>query len=890
MAGMGMWIGQITCAVWEGKAVDRPEKVSPAVTARWLNVCVTSVQQTIPSDSREAARQWAELRALVEQDQEAYYQRDAPLVVDAVYDARIAQMKALEDRYPELAVADSPTARVGGSAATGFAPAQHVERMLSLDNVFSVEELRQWASKTQLALGQNDAETEFLSEVKIDGLAICLLYERGRLIRAATRGDGRVGEDVTANARTIGCIPQQLAGDPSTHPDLLEVRGEVFMATDDFHALNAALEQAGEPTYANPRNTAAGSLRQKDPAVTASRRLRMYAHGIGALQWTQGEHTDLDRQSHAYELFAQWGIPISPHNRVVRGIDAAITMIAYYDKHRHDIEHDLDGIVVKIDRLDQQNFLGVTSRAPKWAIAYKYPPQEVTTRLLAIHVGVGRTGRVTPYAEMEPVAVAGSIVRYATLHNQDVVRAKGVRIGDIVILRKAGDVIPEIVRSLPPADNDAVVRTNFVMPEQCPECGTSLRAMKQGDVDMRCPNARSCPAQVRGRVEHIGSRGALDIEGLGEVAAAALTQPLYPDIPPLVTEAGLFDLTVDQLTPIRLVVRDAETGLPVAADSGSQEASSQQGADGQQGDGDAGAADAGELANMDVSEDVAQIALSDGSVFVAKVVRPFQSRLKGSAGSRYPDGWVNSTAAQRAQYRRTHGVSITKSVPVFGPSKSALTLIEQLERAKTKDLWRLLVALNIRHVGPVAARALAQQFGSVEAIRAASLDDLAAVDGVGPTIAQSLIEWFQVDWHQEIIKRWAHAGVRFEVPGHPGPGLLAAGGEVGLLGAGGGGSASDSESQAVSAAGEGGPGSPGPLVGMSVVVTGSLEAFTRDEAAEAIRSAGGKPVGSVSKNTSYVVVGQKAGAKAAKAEALGVPVLDEAGFVALLQGRDVSVT
>ncbi|WP_425956460.1 NAD-dependent DNA ligase LigA [Xylanimonas sp. McL0601] len=750
-------------------------------------------------DEQAAQRRWTELRNLVEADQRAYYEQDAPLVSDAEYDARMHELQALEAAHPALQTPESPTQRVGGAAATGFATVEHVERMLSLDNVFSVEELRAWDARVARDLGAQDVG--YLSEVKIDGLAIALLYEKGRLVRGATRGDGRTGEDVTANVLTITTIPRTLGGDPATHPDLIEIRGEVFLAVADFERLNEDLVAKGLAPYANPRNTAAGSLRQKDPGVTASRNLRMYAHGIGALQWTAGEHTRLDRQSDAYALFAQWGIPVSPHNRVVAGIDDVAEMIEHFGRHRHDIEHELDGIVVKVDALTDQVRLGATSRAPRWAIAYKYPPEEVNTRLVAIQVAVGRTGRATPFAVMEPVKVAGSTVRQATLHNKDVVRAKGVRIGDVVVLRKAGDVIPEIVGPVSALADDGYPREDFVMPAECPECGTPLRPMKEGDVDLRCPNAQSCPAQVRGRVEHIGSRGGLDVEALGEVTAAALTQPDVPAEPPLHTEAGLFDLTLEQLLPIEVVVRDAETGLPKVDDDG-----------------------------------------------VARRRAPFQkvSRV-------YPPGTEDMDPAERRK------AGVRKDHVKVEPSTQATTLLRELEQAKTKDLWRQLVSLNIRHVGPVAARALADWFGSLDAIRAASLADLAAVEGVGPVIGAELKAWFEEDWHVEIVEAWTRAGVRFATPGHPGPEAMAA------------------QSAAAS-------GPAGPLAGLTVVVTGSLEGYTREGAQEAVLAAGGKSAGSVSKKTDFVVVGENAGSKAAKAEALGLPILDEAGFTLLLQG------
>jgi DNA ligase (NAD+) len=792
--------------------VASPDSTSTALAAADTAVAPDAAPAL---DEAGAQRRWAELVAQVEADQRAYYEADAPVSSDAEYDARMRELEALEAAHPALQTPESPTQRVGGRAATGFATVEHLERMLSLDNAFSAEDLAAWAARVHRDLGVSpEASVEYLCEVKIDGLAIALLYERGRLVRAATRGDGRTGEDVTANVRTITSIPQQLAGDPATHPAVIEVRGEVFLGVEDFAALNEALVAAGQAPYANPRNTAAGSLRQKDPAVTASRNLRMYAHGVGALQWEEGEHAELARQSDAYALFEQWGVPVSPHNRVVDGLAGVQEMIAYFGEHRHDIEHELDGIVVKVDELALQRRLGATSRAPRWAIAYKYPPEEVNTRLLAIQVGVGRTGRATPYAVMEPVLVAGSTVRQATLHNQDVVRAKGVLIGDVVVLRKAGDVIPEILGPVVALREDGVQRTEFVMPAECPECGTPLRPMKEGDVDLRCPNAESCPAQVRGRVEHIGSRGGLDIEALGEVTAAALTQPYEPAEPPLRTEKNLFGLTVEQLAPIRVVVRDPETGLPRPYE---------------------GVGESGE------------VEMSDGSVLRAKVVRPFQK----VAARTYPPGFEDATPAER------RAAGVRKDFPVYGPSTTAQTLVDELRIARTKDLWRILVSLNIRHVGPVAARALAEWFGSLDAIRVASREELAAVEGVGPVIADEVLAWFEVDWHREIVETWKQDGVRFDTPGHPGPGARQQ--------------------------------PTGPLAGLTVVVTGGLEGFSRDGAKEAILSAGGKASGSVSKKTDYVVVGENAGSKETKARDLGLRILDEAGFVALLAGGPAAV-
>jgi len=729
--------------------------------------------------SRDEARAEVErLTTRILELRDAYYARDTVLEDDATYDAMVRRLELIEHVFPELQSHDSPTQTVGGQAdASLFAPVEHAERMLSLDNVFSADEFADWAAKVERDAGR---PVRWLCELKIDGLALNLRYERGVLVSAATRGDGRVGEDVTVNVRQLAGIPQRLAGPADELPELVEVRGEVFIPTALFDELNALQREAGEREFANPRNAASGSLRQKaegksDEQLARMRdrlsRLRMLVHGIGA--WPNPPVT---AQSEVYGLLERWGLPISSHFRVHASAAEAAQFIAFHGEHRHDVEHEIDGVVVKVDELALHDELGATSRAPRWAIAYKYPPEQVNTRLLDIVVSVGRTGRATPYAVMEKVRVAGSEVRQATLHNQDVVKAKGVLIGDTVVLRKAGDVIPEVLGPVVEL-RDGTERA-FVMPTNCPECGTELRPAKEGDVDLRCPNARSCPAQVRGRVEHIGSRGALDIEALGEVSAAALTQPDVPAEPPLRTEAGLFALTVDDLLPIEVVVRDAETGLPKLEADGTERRRS-----------------------------------------------PFRR---------------NPTAAEKKQ-----GLEGPQ------PSAAALTLLDELEKAKTKPLWRLLVSLNIRHVGPVAARALADWFGSLDAIRAASVDELAAVDGVGAIIAEAVQEWFAVDWHVEIVERWAAAGVQFSTPGHPGPGAAAAAGGV--------------------------------LAGLTVVATGTLEGFTREGAQEAIIAAGGKAASSVSKKTDFVAAGPGAGSKLQKAEELGVRIIDAAQFAILVR-------
>ncbi|MBN9240402.1 MAG: DNA ligase (NAD(+)) LigA [Micrococcales bacterium 70-64] len=755
------------------------------------------------------------LTARILELRDAYYERDAVIESDEVYDGLMHRLEELERLFPELQSQDSPTQTVGGGVSALFAPVVHAEPMLSLDNVFSEEEFLEWSVKVERNAGRR---VDFLCELKIDGLAINLRYERGRLVSAATRGTGVTGEDVTANILRVAGIPAVLEGEG--HPELVEVRGEVFLTVAAFEKLNEglaafreqvvreglakgmdeerALSSAGRrfPALANPRNAASGGLRQQvdkksglelEAGLARIESLSLYVHGIGA--WA---NPPVASQSEIYTLLASWGLPTSPYSSVRPDSAGAAEFIRYYGENRHSVEHEIDGVVVKVDELALHEELGATSRAPRWAIAYKYPPEQVNTKLLDIVVSVGRTGRATPFAVMEPARVAGSVVRQATLHNQDVVKAKGVLIGDTVVLRKAGDVIPEVLG--PVVELRDGTEREFVMPTLCPECSTPLAPAKEGDIDLRCPNSESCPAQVRGRVEHVGSRGALDIEGLGEVGAAALTQPLHPSIPPLVTEAGLFALTLADLFPIEVVVRDRETGLPKVV-----------------GDDEPGRA----------------FTTRDGVTLRVKTDTPFRRQRKPGDEQFLDD-------------------------PDYVPSSQAHTLVAELEKAKTKELWRMLVALSIRHVGPVAARALANYFGSLTAIRAATREELAAVDGVGGIIADALLEWFEVDWHKAIVESWADAGVVFEIDGHPGPGAAA--------------------------------GNDGPLAGLTVVATGSLEGFTREGALEAIIAAGGKAASSVSKKTDFVAAGPGAGSKLAKAEELGVRIIDAEQFARLLEG------
>ncbi|WBB82039.1 NAD-dependent DNA ligase LigA [Micromonospora sp. WMMD882] len=690
-----------------------PQQVSPAQAA--------AAGGEPPAD---VSQRHATLAQELTDHQYRYYVLDAPTVSDAEFDKLLRELESLEDEYPALRTPDSPTQRVGGTFSTDFAPVTHAERMLSLDNAFADEELAAWHERVVRDAG---GPAPYLCELKVDGLAINLTYERGRLVRAATRGDGRTGEDVTANVRSIRDVPSELveSAEFGPPPALLEVRGEIYFPVTGFADLNAGLVEQGKAPFANPRNAAAGSLRQKDPRVTASRPLRLVAHGIGARRGFQPT-----AQSEAYAALRSWGLPTSDRWRVVPDLAGVTDYVAHYAEHRHDVEHEIDGVVVKVDPVAIQGRLGSTSRAPRWAIAFKYPPEEVNTKLLDIRVDVGRTGRVTPYAVLAPVLVAGSTVAQATLHNAREVARKGVKIGDTVVLRKAGDVIPEVlgpVIELRPEDAE-----DFVMPDHCPKCGSPLAPAKEGDVDIRCPNSRTCPGQLRERLTYLASRKVLDIEVLGEKAAAAL---LDSDV--LTDEGDLFDLDADRLARV-----------------------------------------------------------------------PFFVNKDGSLGS------------------------------------NAARFLASLAEARQRPLWRVLVALSVRHVGPTAAQALARHFGSMEKIRAASEEELSSVEGVGPTIAASLVEWFAVDWHVALVDKWATAGVRMaETTGDDGP---------------------------------------RPLEGVTVVVTGTLAGFSRDQAAEAVQSRGGKVSGAVSKKTGFVVVGENPGSKAEKAASLKVPVLDEDGFRVLL--------
>ncbi|WP_406372157.1 NAD-dependent DNA ligase LigA [Streptomyces sp. NBC_01550] len=707
----------------------------------------------------EAQQRHALLAEQIEEHRFRYYVNDQPVVSDAEFDRLMRSLQDLEDEYPQLRTPESPTQKVAGPYRTEFTSVEHRERMLSLDNAFDDEGLAVWAERVAKDVGAGTYH--FLCELKVDGLAVNLTYEQGLLTRAATRGDGRTGEDITPNVRTIAEIPHRLKGDRI--PALVEIRGEVFFPMEAFEELNARLVAADDKPFANPRNAAAGSLRQKDPKVTAARPLHMVVHGIGAR-----EGLDIDRLSHAYELLHEWGLPTAKYNKVVDSLGGVRAFIAHFGENRHSVEHEIDGVVVKLDEIALQGRLGSTSRAPRWAIAWKYPPEEVNTKLVNIRVGVGRTGRVTPYAQVEPVEVAGSEVEFATLHNQNVVKEKGVLIGDTVVIRKAGDVIPEILG--PVVDLRDGTERAFVMPTHCPECGTELRPMKEADIDVRCPNARFCPAQLRERVAYLAGRKCLDIDHFGYVAAAALTKPLEPTEPPLRDESDLFGLTIEQLLPIRAYVLDMDSGLP----------------------------------------------------------------------KHDPKTGEEKTALVFANQQGE-------------PKKNAVAMLESISAAKQAPLARILTGLSIRHVGPVAAEELARQFRSMDRIEAATEEELAAADGVGPIIAASVTQWFAEDWHREILRKWREAGVRM----------------------------------ADESAGE--DDAPRPLEGLTVVVTGTLADHTRDGAKEALQSRGAKVTGSVSKKTSFVVVGDNPGSKYDKAMQLKVPVLDGAGFAVLLeQGPDAA--
>lgn len=699
-------------------------------------------------------QEWEELAQRVRHHRDLYYNQ-TPEISDAEFDKLFRQLQAFEAEHPGFATPESPTAEVGAPVkeSSGFAKVRHPERMLSLDNVFNAEELDDW-------LASAPAKT-YLTELKIDGLSIDLVYRNGVLERAATRGDGEVGDDITANAKVIKDIPHKLKESKDYPiPELVEIRGEVFITVEDFFEINQTRQREYEEQlatwqaqqdlpkgekrvrkpkkvqeFANPRNMAAGSLRLKNSKEVEKRRLRMICHGLGSAEGFAPE-----TQHDAYLAMAAWGLPTSPYTEQVHSAAEVHEKVEYWAKRRDKALHEMDGLVVKVDDRESQRALGMTSRAPRWAIAYKYPPEETTTLLKNIFPNVGRTGRVTPVADMDPVFLAGSVVSRATLHNQEEVKRKGVLIGDIVLLRKAGEVIPEVLG--PVVERRDGDEKEFIFPEHCPSCGATLAPQNEGDVDWRCPNSEHCPEQIIARLTYIASRKAFDIDGLGERGARALIEEGI-----LENEAELFDLDEEALLKCSMYVRKGEEDTEVLNANGRN-------------------------------------------------------------------------------------------------------LLESLKAAQDTDLWRVIVALGIRHIGPVASKLLSQKFHSLPALMAAAaegeLDE--KIDGVGPTMAASLHDWFQVEWHQNIVDSWAKSGVTME---------------------------EDAPEETLAQT----------LEGLTIVVTGAVEGYTRESIKEAIMDRGGKATGSVSKNTSYLVNASGArSSKDKKAEELGIPVIDGEQFEALLHG------
>ena len=765
---------------------------------------------SMSEEERQLVDRYHQLIQEVDDARVAYYDRDAPVLSDAEYDKLYRELEDFEAQYPQYRSADSPTTQVGGAASEAFAPVEHLQQMTSLDDVFSLEELAGWEARMANDTGRSDLD--MLTEVKIDGLAVNLLYENGVLSRAATRGDGWVGEDVTANVQTISCIPHRLEG---LVPARVEIRGEVYFPTKDFESLNAERVRTGEAPFVNARNAAAGSLRQKDSKKTAERPLAMLAHGIGFVEAGDSGFTEPDTLSGWFECLKNWGMPVSPHTKLLRGREAIEKRIGELGAQRHSLEHEIDGVVVKVNDRAIQASLGTTSRAPRWAAAYKFPPEEVNTRLLDIRVQVGRTGRVTPYGVMERILVAGSHVSRATLHNASEVARKGVLIGDLVVLRKAGDVIPEIVAPVVAARDGS--EYPFVMPENCPSCGTKLAPQKEGDVDLRCPNQAGCPAQITERIAHLGARSALDIEGLGDEAALALTQPEANRDEVAAALAARRTVFLENGTTLRMektaelthgeLIGDAEALLPSVQKPVLSSES------------DVFSLEAERLRDVMVWKPVTKDGQETGDWMQVRYFWTKAWKQKGNSGVYIP---LEST-----------------------PSKNTKMMLEQIEAAKERPLARILVALSIRHVGPTAASALAMTFPSMDLLMEASVEQLAQVDGVGQVIAQSLREWFDVDWHVEIVRAWQAAGVRME----------------------------DEVREDIEQT----------LEGLTVVVSGAMPGYTREGAKEAIIARGGKASGSVSKKTSLVIAGPGAGSKAAKAEALGVPVVDEKYFERVLK-------
>jgi DNA ligase (NAD+) len=652
-----------------------------------------------------------ELREVINHHNYRYHVLDDPEISDAEYDELMRELRGLEEEFPELIVPDSPTQRVGGQPSELFAPVRHRVPMLSLDNAFNRDELEAWGARVTRALGR---EADFFCELKIDGVAVALSYEDGRYVTGATRGDGYTGDDITSNIRTIRSVPVRLrGGDP---PAVLEVRGEVYLPVRAFDELNDELAERGDRVFANPRNAAAGSLRQKDPSVTASRPLRLWCHGVGVADGLR-----FQRHSEALQWVKDSGLPVSPETELLGTLSEVYKLCEHWKEHRHDVDYEIDGVVVKVDQIGLQEELGATSKAPRWAIAYKFPPEERTTVLRGIFVHTGRTGVVTPFAQLEPVYVGGVTVGTATLHNEDEVKRKDVRRGDTVIVRRAGDVIPEVVGPVPTKRPKNARPWRF--PKKCPSCGTVL-VRRAGEAYWRCPNRRGCPSQNIEWLFHFASRGAMDIEHLGYKTGLLLIDRGWIQDP-----ADIYAITPEQLAEL----------------------------------------------------------------------------------------------------------------PGF-KEKSISNLMSSIDSSKDRELWRLLVALSIPHVGSHMAQVLAAAFPSIDRLKEASVEDLEAVEEIGPIVARAVRDWFQDHGNLELVEKLGKRGVRMK-------------------------DAAPARRK------------KGPLTGKTIVLTGGLEAMSRDEAIKAAEDAGARITSSVSKKTDFVVAGSDPGTKFDKAQSLGVEIIDEKEFL-----------
>lgn len=752
-----------------------------------------------PSDPTGTFASRAEaLRGEIADHNTRYHRDDAPTITDADYDDLVRELRDLEERFPDLVVDGTPTSQVGSSPSGTFAPVRHRSPMMSLDNVFSPGELTAWGERLVRAASDGGEPFTYCCELKIDGVAISLRYEDGALVQAATRGDGQVGEDVTANVRTIEAIPSVL---PDGAPSVLEVRGEVYLSTSAFVRLQATQQEENRqrieagvkprPVAVNPRNAAAGSLRQKDASVTATRGLSAWCYQIGEVEGGPAFTTHHDSLEH----LASWGFPVNPEIRLVGSIDEVQTFCDHWQQHRHDLDYEIDGAVAKVDDLARRAELGVTSRAPRWAIAYKFPPEERTTTLVGIEVSVGRTGRVTPYAVLEPVFVGGVTVTHATLHNEDQVKAKDVRVGDTVIVRRAGDVIPEVVGSVPGPDHDA--RPVWEFPRTCPSSRPVELVRPEGESDIRCPDPL-CPFQRSGHLEHFAGRGSMDIEGLGEQRIR-----LFLDLGLLADVAGIYEIDWERLARIRgLVTRWA--------------------------------ADATSHAQERLGDPKAKLAEIEAADLVA--TQPAES----DAVADLPDEYLAELVGDPVLFKAT-----ADGLRGLGDD-AASSLRAAIDGSLDRPLANLLVGLNIRHLGPSGALALAAAMGDLARIASADVAAMAAVDGVGPVIAQSVRDWFDEPDHLALVDRLVGAGLNTVGP--------------------------ESSSE------------PQVLLGKAIVVSGTLDGYDRQGAEVAITSRGGTSPGSVSKKTTALVVGASPGAsKVTKAESLGIPILDEAAFEHLLR-------